>query len=201
MEQVIASVVVVLDNSGSMYQQYKNGDVQKAMDKPIALMFDDDGELDTWAFASKVKHLSPITLDKIKNYINEESRGWNKWNIGAVNNEPKVMSELVSQYKHNNLPVYVIFLSDGGIYETNKIKKLLIKAAHYPIFWQFVGIGGSNYGILEELDEMEGRVVNNANFFSIDNIDSLSDEVLYEKLLNEFPMWLKEASSKGTIKK
>ena len=39
-----------------MFHQYKGGDVQRAMDKllPIALMFDDDGELDTWAFAQKV---------------------------------------------------------------------------------------------------------------------------------------------------
>lgn len=203
MEQVVASVVVVLDNSGSMDWQYRNGDIQGAMDKllPIALMFDDDGELDTWAFASKVKHLSAITVENIKNYLSKESRGWEKWHIGLGNDEPKVISELINKYKYNNLPVYVIFLSDGGIYETKKIKKLLIEAAHYPIFWQFVGIGGSNYGILEELDEMDGRIVDNANFFSIDNINSLSDESLYEKLLNEFPIWLKEASSKGIIKK
>ena len=60
-----------------------------------------------------------------------------------------------------------------------------------PIFWQFVGIGGSDYGILEELDTMKKRVVDNADFFAIDNIDALSDEELYEKLLNEFPKWLK----------
>ncbi|AQS08579.1 general stress protein 16U [Clostridium saccharobutylicum] len=203
MEQTTASVVVILDNSGSMDWQYRNGDIQRTMDKllPVALMFDDNGELDTWAFASKTKHLSPITLDNIKNYLNEESKGWKKWHIGWGNDEPKVMSELINQYMYNHLPVYVIFLSDGGIYETRKIKKLLIESSNYPIFWQFMGVGGSNYGILEELDEMEGRIVDNANFFSIDNINSLSDEALYEKLLNEFPIWLKEASSKGIIKK
>lgn len=44
MKDVMARVVVVLDKSGSMNHQYKNGEVQMAMDKllPIALMFDDD---------------------------------------------------------------------------------------------------------------------------------------------------------------
>ncbi|KJS86179.1 VWA domain-containing protein [Desulfosporosinus sp. BICA1-9] len=55
------------------------------------------------------------------------------------------------------------------------------------LFWQFVGIGRENYGILEKLDTMESRVVDNANFFAIDDIDRISDEQLYERLLNEFP--------------
>ncbi|AVK47520.1 hypothetical protein AXY43_05495 [Clostridium sp. MF28] len=203
MEKVIARVVVVLDKSGSMEHQYKNGDVQRAMDKmlPIALMFDDDGELDTWAFAEKAIHLSEISLDNINGYLTKEHKGWKKWNIGIVNNEPCVMQEIMDIYYGSKLPVYVIFISDGGIYKKAPIKKIIIESSRYPIFWQFVGIGGSNYGILEELDEMEGRMVDNASFFSIDNINSLSDEELYEKLLNEFPIWLKEASSKGIIKK
>ncbi|KJR46304.1 tellurium resistance protein [Desulfosporosinus sp. I2] len=55
------------------------------------------------------------------------------------------------------------------------------------MFWQFVGIGRENYGILEKLDTMESRVVDNANFFALDDIDRISDEQLYERLLNEFP--------------
>lgn len=203
LEKVIARVVVVLDKSGSMNHQYKNGDVQSAMDKllPIALMFDDDGELDTWAFAERAAHLSEISLDNINGYLNKERGGWRRWDIGGINNEPCVMQEIIDIYSDSKLPVYIIFISDGGIYKKGPIKNLIMKSSGYPIFWQFVGIGGSNYGILEQLDEMEGRIVDNANFFSIDNINSLSDEKLYEKLLNEFPIWLKEASSKGIIKK
>lgn len=48
---------------------------------------------------------------------------------------------------------------------------------------------------------MEGRIVDNVNFFLIDNINLLFDEVLYEKLLNEFFIWLKEVFLKGIIKK
>ncbi len=202
MEDVTASVVVVLDRSGSMNRQYKKGDVQRAMDKllPIALMFDDDGELDTWTFAESAQHLSPITIDNISDYIKNESGGWKRWRVGGYNNEPVVMSELVDEYKDNVLPVYIIFISDGGIHNKSAIKKLLIESSVYPMFWQFVGLGGSSYGILEELDTMSGRVVDNANFFAIDNIDSLTDEQLYDKLLNEFPMWLKEAKAKRIIR-
>ncbi|WML36897.1 VWA domain-containing protein [Clostridium sp. OS1-26] len=201
LENITARVVVVLDKSGSMNHQYRNGDVQRAMDKllPIALMFDDDSELDTWAFAERPKHLTPISLDNINDYLVKEAGGWKKWNIGGTNNEPCIIQEIIDMYNDSNLPTYIIFISDGGIYKQGPIKKLMIESSRYPIFWQFVGLGGSNYGVLEKLDNLSGRVVDNANFFSIDNINSLSDEALYEKLLNEFPMWLKEASSKGII--
>ena len=201
LQNVIAKVVVVLDRSGSMYRQYRDGDVQRAMNKllPIALMFDDDGELDAWAFAQKSIHLSSINLDNINDYLINEKDGWNRWDIGGVNNEPVVMEDIIDMYEKSNEPVYIIFISDGGIYKKGPIKKLLIKSSSKPIFWQFVGIGGSDYGILEELDTMKKRVVDNANFFAIDNIDALSDEELYEKLLNEFPKWLKEAKDKNII--
>lgn len=201
LQNVIAKVVVVLDRSGSMYRQYREGDVQRAMNKllPIALMFDDDGELDAWAFAQKSIHLSSINLDNINDYLINEKDGWNRWDIGGVNNEPVVMEDIIDMYEKSNEPVYIIFISDGGIYKKGPIKKLLIKSSSKPIFWQFVGIGGSDYGILEELDTMKKRVVDNADFFAIDNIDALSDEELYEKLLNEFPKWLKEAKDKNII--
>ena len=201
LQNVIAKVVVVLDRSGSMYRQYREGDVQRAMNKllPIALMFDDDGELDAWAFAQKSIHLSSINLDNINDYLINEKDGWNRWDIGGVNNEPVVMEDIIDMYENSNQPVYIIFISDGGIYKKGPIKKLLIKSSSKPIFWQFVGIGGSDYGILEELDTMKKRVVDNADFFAIDNIDALSDEELYEKLLNEFPKWLKEAKDKNII--
>ena len=201
LQNVIAKVVVVLDRSGSMYRQYRDGDVQRAMNKllPIALMFDDDGELDAWAFAQKSIHLSSINLDNINDYLINEKDGWNRWDIGGVNNEPVVMEDIIDMYEKSNQPVYIIFISDGGIYKKGPIKKLLIKSSSKPIFWQFVGIGRSDYGILEELDTMKKRVVDNANFFAIDNIDALSDEELYEKLLNEFPKWLKEAKDKNII--
>lgn len=78
--------------------------------------------------------------------------------------------------------------------------KKMQEASIYPIFWQFMGVGGSNYSILEKLDNMDGRVVDNANFFAIDDFDRVPDDELYERLLNEFPTWLKEARAKKIIR-
>ncbi|MEN9758027.1 MAG: hypothetical protein RL755_2214, partial [Pseudomonadota bacterium] len=106
---------------------------------------------------------------------------------------------VLDTYKHSTLPVLVIFITDGGIYETSHIKKILIEASNYPIFWQFVGVAGSNYGVLEALDEMEGRIVDNAGFFAVDDLKKIKDEELYDRLLSEFPHWLNEVKQKGII--
>lgn len=197
----IACVALVMDRSRSMHKQYREGDVQKVFDRvlPLALMFDDNKELDVWAFAESFQRLSSIRVDNIKDYVEKEKGGWKKWDVGWRNDEIPVIKDIIKKYKKNVMPVYVIFISDGGIRESAQIKKIITEAAAYPIFWQFVGLGGKNYGILEKLDTLENRIVDNANFFSLDAIDKITDEELYNKLLNEFPLWIKEAKTKAII--
>lgn len=92
----------------------------------------------------------------------------------------------------------MVFINDGGV--VKPIKKVITESAVQPIFWQFVGIGDSDFDVLKQLDTMEGRIVDNANFIHIEDIASISDETLYNLLLNEFPLWLKEASAKRIIR-
>lgn len=202
---VKARVALVLDYSGSMHQQYIKGDVQKVLDRimPLALNFDDDGSFECWAFAEKSLRLSDVTLKNLQNFVNTDQGGHPKWKAGArYNNEPVVLESVINYFTKespSNLPVYVVFISDGGVNESKKIKNILKNASNLPIFWQFVGIGGRNYGVLEQLDTMDGRVVDNCNFFEMANIQSLSEAQLYDALLQEFPLWLREAKNKNIV--
>ncbi|MDD1014765.1 VWA domain-containing protein [Pseudomonas rubra] len=204
LEQVKARVALVLDASGSMNGQYSKGRVQEVVNRllPLAVHFDDDGCIDCWAFGAKPQKLSEITLANHQDFINSDNDGWRKWNLGSrINDEPKVMEHLIRHYQQSGdrTPVYVLFISDGGVHENRKITKLMIEAAKLPIFWQFVGIGGHGYGILEKLDDMSGRVVDNCSFFALDDLHDISEETLYDQLMEEFPSWLKEAGAKGII--
>jgi len=203
---VKARVALVLDYSGSMHQQYIKGDVQKVLDRimPLAVNFDDDGSFECWAFAEKSLRLSDVTLNNLQNFVNTDQGGHPKWKAGArYNNEPVVLEAVIKYFTQENpshLPVYVVFVSDGGVNESKKIKNILKSVSSFPIFWQFVGIGGRNYGVLEQLDTMEGRVVDNCNFFEMSNIQSMPEAQLYDALLQEFPLWLKEAKNKNIIR-
>lgn len=204
LQEVLARVALVIDASGSMSASYENGTVQAVIDRIalIAARLDDDGNLDTWFYASRHEKHPDITVSNVANYLrNNIKKGFLGIikGLGVGNNEPPVMKEILDTYKDSTLPVLVIFITDGGIYETDKIKKILIDASKYPIFWQFVGVAGSSYGVLEDLDTMKGRVVDNAGFFAVDDLKNIQDDILYDRLLGEFPLWLKVAKQKGII--
>lgn len=196
-----ASVAFVLDASGSMTSQFKKGHVQSVLDRiaVLAMQFDDDGEMDVWGFAERHKKYVNVTLDNLDNYIQSmQSTGKRSmWEIlpglGGTNNEPPVMEEIVDYYQDSKLPVFVVFITDGGISKTRAIKEAIRRSANYPIFWKFVGLGGSRYGILEDFDAFTDRRVDNTHFFAMDDFATVSDEQLYDNLLEEFRTWIEEA--------
>lgn len=197
---VMAKVALVMDLSGSMNKRYRNGVVQRIVDKtiPLAVQFDDDGSMEFWYFGDKPVKMDDVTLQNYETVTNDWMKIQRK--TGACNDEPKVMRQVIDTFKDSDLPVYVLFVSDGGIHETKKIVKLMAEASSYPIFWQFMGVGGYDYGVLEKLDNMPGRVVDNANFFAIDDFDIISNEELYDRLLCELPSWLDNAKRVGVLK-
>lgn len=201
-EPIRARVAVVFDASGSMYHLYRNGTVQEAFERilAIAAAFDDNGELDVWFFAKDFLRAPSVTAQDYENYIN---RAYTLGSKGGTNNEPPVMEDVIRKYTveepNVQIPTYIIFFSDGGVGNKGKITRLITESSTKNLFWQFVGLGRANYGILQKLDDMPGRFIDNANFFELDDISRISDEELYDRLLGEFPAWIKEARAKGIL--
>lgn len=200
LQTVTARVGLVLDISGSMRNLYNNGTVQKVVERVLAVasQFDDDGELDVWIYDNEFTRLPSVTERDFENYVNREiltNSGIHKF---GRNDEPLVMADVIQKYTveaPSSIPSFVVFINDGGCKKT--IKKPVVHSSDKPIFWQFIGVGSGNFDVLRKLDEMEGRFVDNANFFHVLDIDRTSDEELYDNLLNEFPIWISEAKSKG----
>lgn len=197
-----ARVAVVFDASGSMYSLYKKGVVQEAFERilAIAAAFDDNGELDVWFFAKEFLRAPSVRAEDYKDYV---ARTYKLGSKGGTNNEPPVMEDVIRRYTveepNVRIPTYIIFFSDGGVSSKSKITKLITESSHQNLFWQFVGLGNANYGILRQLDELKGRFIDNASFFELDDISKVSDEELYDRLLNEFPSWIVEARRKGIL--
>ena len=200
LETTVAKVGLVLDISGSMVPRFKNGTVQSIVNKtlPLAVQFDDDGELDFWFYGTTARQMDSVNL---KNYTRAVPDDWKglMMELGGRNNEPVVMRMVVDEYKDTKIPAYVLFITDGGVNNKKEIRNIITEASHLPIFWQFVGVGGKNYGVLENLDTMTGRYVDNAGFFALDDFMKVSNEELYARLLEEFPAWLEAIRKKGMI--
>lgn len=208
LESVKAKVAFVLDASGSMTQQFKGGNVQAVLERiaVLSVQFDDDGSMDLWGFGKYHKKYPDVSLANLKGYIDKLQKTGSKGmfeilpSLGGINNEPPVMEEVIETFKDSMEPVFVVFITDGGINQTKEIKKAIKRSADYPIFWKFVGLGGGNYGVLEKLDTFTDRAIDNTHFFSIDDFKTMSDAVLYDNLLAEFSPWLSGAKTKGIVK-
>lgn len=182
-----AKVALVLDYSGSMDWLYRNGTVQQVVEQmlPLAMNFDDDGSMECWLFHGGSYRLKDVNLKNLDGYIKRETR---KKGMGGTRYSP-VMREVADFYKNEKLPVYVIFITDGDNSDKTDTTAVITEAAKKPIFWQFVGLGNSSFSYLEQLDDMEGRYVDNADFFSVNK----AEDITYQDLLEEFPGWLSNA--------
>lgn len=210
-----AQVVLALDFSGSMSGLYSDKTVQNTVERilPFGLAFDDNGEVDSYIFENgynKIKQ--PITLENVEGYINNYVYG--KYQMGGTNYAP-VLNAIYDEFKPSKsggffglgateppmeYPVYVIFITDGDNFDKSETENIIKKMSEKGFFIQFIGIGNAGFSFLEKLDDMGGRKLDNVNFFNVSNLNSFSDESLYQGLMSEYPEWYKQARNLNLIK-
>ncbi|MET3805669.1 stress response protein SCP2 [Nakamurella sp. UYEF19] len=203
-----ARIVLVLDKTGSMSDEYAAGIVHRVVERmvPVAIQLDDDGSLECYLYAVKFAKLPDIRIEYLDQWMADfihmtgTHQGINYRDIGGYNDEIPIMNEVINSLQGQTGPTLVLFFTDGGFTKKKEITNLMKKASNLPAFWQFVGIGNNNFGVLTKLDEMTGRVVDNVGFFPVTDIDRIDDGELYRRLLSEFPDWLRAARGAGILR-
>ncbi|WP_406353599.1 VWA domain-containing protein [Streptomyces sp. NBC_00658] len=220
---VRARVILVLDASGSMSGLYYKGVVADVVERMVAVAaeLDDDGVMQAWTFASHAARLPDLSPGELPEWLElhvrvgeltlfrrskKPRKGLRPGQVdmravGIQNEEQKVIAEVRAYVREHPAadPTLVLFFSDGGVYRNKEIEKELREAVEEPVFWQFVGLGRSNYGVLERFDELPGRRVDNVGFFAVDDIAGLPDPELYDRLLSQFPGWVTAARQLGIV--
>jgi len=226
LENHTAKVALCLDISGSMSSLYKSGKIQEFAERILALgcKFDDDGSIDIFLFGANAHEAGALSIDNFNGYIRSIIK---KYPLEGGTYYGKAMKAIREFYFPNSInrkvmkaecPVYVMFVTDGSTFDENVTRANLQDSSYQAIFWQFMAIGrsskdikkkgkgglfksigASDFRFLEELDNLEGRLIDNANFFSVEDPSGISDEELYDLLMAEYPTWLKQAHDNGLI--
>ncbi|WP_431963996.1 VWA domain-containing protein [Actinacidiphila sp. bgisy160] len=221
---VVARVILVLDASGSMSGLYARGVVADVVERmaAVAAQLDDDGDMQAWTFASHSARLPDLRIAELPLWLRLHVRvgelslfgrpkkprhGLQPGQVdmrfvGIQNEEQKVIAEVrafVRAYP-TAAPTLVLFFSDGGVYRNAQIEQQLREAVEEPVFWQFVGLGRADYGVLERFDTLPGRRVDNVGFFAVDDIATVPDAELYDRILSEFPSWMTAARQAGILR-
>ena len=196
--------VLCADASGSMFELYQGGRVQQMFDKFFALAstLSDSASMDCWAFAAKSRQLEPVTLDNIRDYTFSQAGGYERWMRMLnyqYNNEPEAMRDIMMIYGGLRRPILVLFLTDGRLQADWEIEEILIKTSRFPVFWQFIGLYGEEYGVLNHLDEIDGRRTQNAAFLKMEDFDDFMDSGFYRTIFANTAAWLEELGRKQML--
>lgn len=217
-----AEVCMVFDFSQSMEwdpaRRYSRGEVQAAAERVLALacQFDDDGAVPTFFFHNEAWYAGDMTLDNYKGFIDDAIRGkrMGGTSYSAAIHEVLAYYDLATTRSgghgffgrkkeqpsstQRDYPIYVAFFTDGEPQDQSESEQAIRDAAGLPVFWQFIGLGHT-FEFLEELDDMAGRVEDNADFFSANRLADMGDKGLFSKLLDEFPGWVRRVKANGWI--
>lgn len=238
-----ARVALCLDISGSMHQLYRSGKMQALVERVLALgvRFDDDGEVDCFLFGQNAHEPGPVDVDNHHSYV-ADTLATHK--LEGATYYGKAMELIRQRYfgtsaprrqpHRDQLPVYVMFITDGQTMDEDTTREQVISSSYEPIFWQFMAIGQSDqavdakppasqgssgggffsrlagagaarpggrdqFAFLTELDDMGGRLIDNADFFVVTDPANITDEQLFELMSTEYPGWLTMARGKGLL--
>lgn len=189
-----ARVAVAMDYSGSMSGMFRSGAVQDVITRllPIALKFDDNGELESWLFSEGYERLAPVTASNYEGYVKNVMMQAGMY-MGGTNYAP-ALKDIVKYYKDKHpstIPSFVMFITDGDNWDESETNKIVRELSNYNMFVQFVGIGnGSNFTYLRELDNLSGRKYDNTGFIAVSDMNKMDDQQLYTEVLRQYNDWL-----------
>ena len=189
-----ARVFVVMDRSGSMYDLYYGGAVQEALTRflPLALKFDDNGELEVYVFNGSCTRVpEPMTIHNYEHYVENVILRNNLGPTGGTNYAPVIKQTMHDYDDGDPNPAFGFIITDGDNFDKSETDHIVRKSSKYKTFYEFIGIGRSSFPYLEKLDDLSGRSVDNTAFIKVRDFSDLSDDELYDKLLEQYPQWLR----------
>ena len=134
MNNHIARVALAMDYSGSMSNLFANGSVQDVVTRllPIALRFDDNGELESWLFSNGQDRLHPVTANNYASYVNNVMMK-TRIHMGGTEYAP-VLNDIVKYYKDKHpstTPAFIMFITDGDNWDTNETNAVIRELSNY----------------------------------------------------------------------
>jgi stress response protein SCP2 len=194
----------------------------------LGLRFDDNEAVDVFLFGADVHEVGELRMNNFQSFLGSvlqrhpleggtyygkamQAIRANYWGSPGPRNQPL----------RDNQPVYVMFVTDGATFDESVTIEQLKFSAFEPIFWQFMAIGDSpqavdadrsgkrkgflkrlmqsDFTFLENLDNLPGRYIDNANFFAVTDPAKVPDAQLFDLMMAEYPGWLQLARRAGLL--
>jgi stress response protein SCP2 len=211
----VARVWLVLDVSYSMLPHFESGGAQRLCDRALAygLNLDDDGSIGVLLFDHAAHARPDVDSTNYRTVATEALRDRSLWGATDYGNAfEHVRREAARQSDFGKVPVYVMFVTDGETRRKEVAERHILEASREGIFWKFMAIGETSTGIfggkrlppgfdfLAKLDDMPGRKVDNADFFSMSDPNDPDDAAFFDLMAEEWAGWLAAARTAGVLR-
>lgn len=218
----VMRVVTAFDISGSMTTNFLDGSVQQIFDQlmGVSLKFDDNGELDCFAFnedSHRMPTAAPRDFGKYVASSRMRANGGTNYAppireiIDEMFATPQATEEVISpggflgigrkvkrveptaeEIATSRLPVFAIFITDGAASDKDEAKRLIIRSQDHPIWWNVISIGEGSIDkkYLNEIGSLPNCAYEHFNNARID------DKTLYSALISDkFANWARNLKS------
>lgn len=225
-EKIILRVAGALDISGSMQENFRRGHVSDLVDRllPVADQFDDNGEIDMWAFNTGSRELPPATPANYGGYVEKELRALG---INGGTNYSPVIEAIAHHYFGEESVVVRNEEKATGFFGrlfgkstvTETVSTQAVTESDIPALVFFITDGANNdvartRQVMQQLKDEKvywmmvgigdasqfsflkelAQNYENVGFINFDNLD-LTDEEIYDSIINgELATWINKVS-------
>lgn len=196
-----AQAFLVLDYSGSMGSDYRNGNVQTLVERALgfALQIDIDGAIPVIPFASRALPTVDVNLSNYQGVVDREIM--QKYHMGTTDLAGG-LRVVLDAAKTTDAPIFCIVVTDGSPDSKPEATKVVAELSKYPVFIKFLALEEVEY--LRKLDnEMAGKsLIDNVDTkFSDDELNLLTctDLAFADAMTDEWDSWVKNAQRVGIL--
>lgn len=196
-----AQAALVLDYSGSMSSDYRNGNVQTLVERALgfSLQIDIDGSIPVIPFASNVLPQVDVSLNNYQGVVDREIM--QKYSMGTTDLAGG-LSAVLEMAKTTDAPIFCVVVTDGAPDSRSSATRVVVELSKYPVFIKFLALEEIEY--LRKLDgDMGGKsLVDNVNTkFSGHPVNLLTctDLEFAEAMVDEWDSWVTAAKAKHIL--
>lgn len=197
MSGIRAQVMVILDHSGSMSNDYRSGKVQDLVDRFLAfgLTVDVDGTIPVVPFDSRVKRTVNVNMGNYQGVVEREI--FDYYNMGGTN-LTAALEVVRDEAKKTDTPLFVAVVTDGEPNDPRSAREIVKDLSRYPVFIKFLAVQDVRF--LEELDDMsnEERLLDNVDTKAYKN-GTITDKQFAEDMADEWNTWVSAALAAGVL--
>ncbi len=196
-------VIVLLDHSGSMATDYRSGLVQKLLERTLGfgLQIDTDGAIEVIPFDSRVWATVTVGLNDYQQAVHAVFRP----DQMGLTNLAAALEQVRDVAGRTREPIVCIVITDGDPYDGRSEQKskeaataAVVDLARYPVWLKMLALRDVPY--LRQLDDMDGRLVDNCDAQTITDPDGITDDEFAELMTTEWDSWLREATAAGVLR-